>query len=581
MVPQGVGMTVSPLTETDAPGQGELAPHKNEGLKISSNGLDGVLSTEINDLSTPRISEDAGQLLKFHGSYMQDDRDQRKVLKKAGKDRAWSFMVRTKLPGGRLSAEQYLVADELATTLANNTLRITTRQDFQFHGVGKEKLKQLVRSLNERWMTTYGGCGDVARNVLTCPVADLLPGHAIDYQALAKQISDHFLPDSTSYYELWLDGEKILADGTHVKVQQQRTESFYGQAYMPRKHKIVIGLPHDNCVDLFTNDLALEAILDADGTLTGFNLVAGGGLGSTHGQAATFARLGDRIGFLPVDQAIPVIKAASEIYRDYGDRTNRRHARLKYVLAERGVEWFRDQLGMRLGERLPLPVEVPAYGVDDHVGWHQQADGKWLVGLWIENGRIKDTEQRLIKTGLRAIISEVQPEIRLTAQQNLVLVNIPADTRPRVEALLARYGMSAGDDGLSTLRRFAMACPALPTCGLAVAESERYLPDVISALEERGYGSDRVWIRMSGCPNACSRPPSAEIGIVGRSMGLYNLYAGGSFEGTRLTRLYKADVRSNVLPDTLAAVLEQWRQERGPDEAFGDWANRTLTFIEE
>ena len=551
-------------------------PSKVEELKAASQGLAGPLWEELADTTTDRVSEDSYQLLKFHGSYQQDDRDLRQQRKKQKLDRAWSFMVRTKFPGGRLTAEQYLLADELASTVGNNTLRITTRQDFQFHGVGKANLKPLIRALNERWISTYGGCGDIARNTLTCPVADLLPGTHFDYQALAKQVSDHFLADSTAYYELWLDGEKILADGTRIKVAPQREESFYGPTYMPRKHKIAIGLPHDNCIDFFTNDLALETVLGSDGHVQGFNLVAGGGLGSTHGKAETFPRLGDRIGFLPVEQAMPVLDAATAIYRDFGDRSNRRHARLKYVLAERGVAWFQEQLAERLGWRLGPVAEVPAYGVDDHLGWHEQADGRWMVGVWIENGRIKDTPELAIKTGLRAIVEEVKPELRLTTQQNVVLVNIPAETKPRVEALLAQYGLSSGNGGLSVLRRYAMACPALPTCGLAVAESERYLPSLIGELEQRGFGNERVWIRMSGCPNGCSRPPSAEIGIVGRSLNLYNIYVGGSFEGTRLARLYRPDVRANVLADVLEELLNRWKRERAEGEAFGDWANRVL-----
>jgi sulfite reductase beta subunit-like hemoprotein len=545
-------------------------------LKAESNGLAGSIWEEMNDPSTDHVSEDSYQLLKFHGSYQQDDRDQRRERKKQGLDRDWQFMLRTKFPGGRLTAEQYLLADELVSRLANNTLRITTRQDFQFHGIGKFNFKQMVQELNERWMTTYGGCGDVSRNTLTCPVADLLPDHAFDYQALAQQISDRFMPESTAYYELWLDGEKVMADGTRVQVEPKRDESFYGPTYMPRKHKIAVGVPGDNCVDLFTNDLALEPIPGDDGQITGFNLVAGGGLGSTHGKAETFPRLGDRIGFLPTDQALSVLEAASAIYRDYGDRTNRRHARLKYVLEERGVAWFQEELGQRLGARLAPPAEAPRYGVDDHLGWQQQADGQWMVGVWIENGRIKDTDEFQAKTGLRAIVEEIKPEIRLTTQQNLVMVNIPTALKPRVEALLAQYGLSSGNGSLSALRRYAMACPALPTCGLAVAESERYLPDLIGELEQRGFGNERVWIRMSGCPNACSRPPTAEIGIVGRSLGLYNVYVGGSFEGTRLARLYKPDVRANVLADVLADTLSKWRENRAEGEAFGDWAAHEL-----
>jgi sulfite reductase (ferredoxin) len=556
-------------------------PTKAEGLKRANAGLGGILFEEIPDLSSDRISEDAYNLLKFHGSYQQDDRDVRRERKKQGQDRAWQFMVRTKCPGGRMTAEQYLLADELATRYGNGTLRITTRQGIQFHGIGKANLKPLIRALNERWVSTYGACGDVARNLTTCPVADLLPGHAFDYQALAKQISDRFLPESTAYYELWLDGEKVLADGTRVKPKPTHEESFYGPTYMPRKHKMAIGLPHDNCIDIFTNDLALEAVLDDHGHLRGFNLVAGGGLGSTHGKAETFPRLGDRVGFMPPEQALLVIETATAIYRDEGDRTNRRHARLKYVLEERGVEWFRDELAARLGWQLAKPAAVPQYGVDDHLGWHRQADGRWLVGVWVENGRIKDAPESRVRSGLRAIVDEFGVEIRLTAQQNIILANIRAEHKPRVDALLAIYGLSIGCGTLSALRRYAMACPAMPTCGLAVAESERYLPDLIGELERRGYGDERVWIRMSGCPNACSRPPTAEIGLVGRSLGLYNLYVGGSFEGTRLARLYRADVRANVLADVLADALDQWRRGRTPGEAFGDWAARELVPTQE
>jgi sulfite reductase (ferredoxin) len=271
-----------------------------------------------------------------------------------------------------------------------------------------------------------------------------------------------------------------------------------------------------------------------------------------------------------------VLEAASAIYRDYGDRTNRRHARLKYVLEERGVAWFRQELAERLGAPLEPPVDVPRFGVDDHLGWHQQKDGRWLVGVFIEHGRIKDEGAFQGKTGLRRIVEEFQPDVRLTNQQNIILANIGEADKPRVQALLEQHGLSSGNGALSPLRRWAMACPAYPTCGLAVAESERYMPDLISELEQRGYGDERVWIRMSGCPNACSRPPSAEIGIVGRSLGLYSIYVGGSFEGTRLARIYKPDVRAHAMVDTLAEMLDQWRAGRAEGEAFGDWAWRTL-----
>jgi sulfite reductase (ferredoxin) len=550
--------------------QPERQPSHVEEIKLANPGLGGVLLDDIANASE-RVSADGETLIKFHGSYQQDDRDQRQERKKQKADRAWQFMVRTKCPGGRMTAEQYLLADELAGTLANGTLRITTRQAIQFHGLGKQRLKPLIKALNERWVTTYGACGDVARNTLTCPVADLLPGHDLHLQELAQQVSDRFLPESTAYYELWLDGEKVLADGKRVMLQPNRAESFYGPTYLPRKHKMAIGLPHDNCVDLLTHDLALEAVLE-DGVLRGYNLLAGGGLGSTHGKAETFPRLADRVGFLPPEQALPVLEAATAIYRDYGDRTNRKHARLKYVLEERGVAWFQEELAARLGWALEPAAAVPAYGVHDHLGWQEQRDGNWMVGIWVENGRIRDA----VREGLRAIVAAVRPEIRLTPQQNIVLAHIAPSDRPLVEGLIASFGLLTGSGPLGEMRRYAMACPALPTCGQAVAEAERYLPDVIGELERRGYGDERVWIRMSGCPNSCSRPPTAEIGIVGRSLGLYHVYVGGSFAGTRLARLYRADVRSAGLVDVLAGVLDQWRAERDVGEAFGDWAHRAF-----
>ena len=563
-------MIDTPPNETAAP-----KPSHVEEIKLANEGLGGVLLDQIRDASTDRITDDAEVLIKFHGSYQQDDRDQRQQRKKEKRDRAWSFMVRTKTPGGRMTADQYLLADEIATTHGNGTLRITTRQGIQFHGVGKQHLKPLIRALNERWVTTYGACGDVARNVLACPVADLLPGHDYDLGGLAQQISDRLLPDSTAYYELWLDGEKILADGSRVRVTPNRSESLYGPTYLPRKHKIGIGLPNDNCVDLFTHDLALEAVADG-ATLRGFNLLAGGGLGSTHGKSETFPRLGDKVGFFAPEHALAVVETATAIYRDYGNRSNRKHARLKYVLEDRGVQWFRDELAQRLGWPLEPPADVAPYAVHDHLGWERQSDGNWMVGVWVENGRIKDAEGARVRAGLKAIVEAVRPEIRLTAQQNIVLARISDADRPRVEALLAEHGIATRGGGLGELRRYAMACPALPTCGLAVAEAERFLPGIIGELERRGYGDERVWIRLSGCPNSCSRPPTAEIGIIGRSLNLYNVYVGGSFAGTRLARLFREDVRGHDLADLLAATLDQWRSERSEGEDFGDWANRAL-----
>ncbi len=547
-----------------------------EEIKIANPGLGGVLLEEIRHPQQERLGEEAAILLKAHGSYQQDDRDQRQARKKASQDRAWQFMVRTRAPGGRMTAAQYLLADELATRHGNGTLRITTRQGLQFHGVGRANLKPLIKALNERLITTYAACGDVARNVMTCPVADLLPGHHYDLQAVAQRINDRFIPESTAYYELWLDGEKVLADGKRVKVTPNREESFYGPTYMPRKHKMAIGLAHDNCVDLFTHDLALEAVVEEGGSLRGFNLLAGGGLGSTHGKAETFPRLADRVGFLRPEHALAVIEAASAIYRDEGDRTNRKHARLKYVLEERGVAWFRQELARRLGWPLEAPVEVGPYAAHDHLGWQQQADGNWLAGIWVASGRIKDEGGQRVRTGLRAIVELTGAEVRLTPQQNIVLARITPAQRKAVTALIAEYGLatSEGEAGLTTLRRHALACPALPTCGLAVAEAERYLPTLLDALEARGFGAEQVNLRLSGCPNSCSRPPTAEIGIIGRSSGKYNVYVGGCRAGTRLARLYRAEVKAAELPDLIGALVTRWRAERLAGESFGDWATR-------
>lgn len=550
---------------------------KVEFIKLENPGLGGILLHEIPDASLISLSEDANVLLKFHGSYQQDDRDQRQVRKKEKRERAWEFMVRTKTPGGKMSAEQYLLADELASSFANQTLRITTRQAIQFHGVGKSNLKKLIKGLNERWITTYGACGDVARNVAACPVADLLEGNRFNLQKIASDINQRLLPASSAYYELWLDGEKFLEDGKRVKVAPNREEPIYGARYMPRKFKIAVGLADDNCVDLFTHDLALEGIVSSDGWLQGFNLVVGGGLGSTHGKHETFPRLGDRIGFFDPDLVLPVVEAVTRIYRDYGDRTNRRHARLKYVLEDRGVAWFKEQMTQELGWQLDEPVQVAETHAHDHLGWHRQKDGNWFVGIWVENGRVKDRTRE----GLRAIVERFQPEIRFTAQQNIILTQIAEADREQVQALIDEYDLQTGVGTLSSMRRYAMACPALPTCGQAVAEAERFLPDLIGELEQRGFGDERVWVRMSGCPNACSRPPTAEIGIVGRSLGLYNVYVGGSFEGTRLAHLYRAQIRSHELADLLSEVLQRWRDERDHSQAFGDWAHTALPELEQ
>lgn len=538
-----------------------------ERLKAESLGLRGTLAEEL-DNDASHLSEDAKLLLKFHGSYQQDDRDLRRERKKAGLEPAYSFMIRSKLPGGVVTAAQYLVHDHLAGQYANGTLRITTRQGFQFHGVLKGDLRKTIHELNDALVTTFGACGDVVRNVVSCP-APIAGGLREEVIEWARRLRDETLPRSRSYHEIWIEGASVTRSETEP-------DPLYGDQYLPRKFKIGFAFPDDNCTDVHSNDLGVLVIADGD-RVRGFNLLVGGGLGMTHNKPDTFPRLADPLAYVEPEELVEVAKAVIAVQRDYGNRVNRKRARLKYVLEERGVPWFREQVEAYLGRPLqdPLPVEVT--GIEDHLGWHEQGDGRLFRGVWVENGRIIDREGLQLRTALREIVSRYGTDVHLTTQQNLLLVNIAPEDRAAIDDVLHSHGVLTADE-LSEARRWAMACPAIPTCPLAVAESERVLPGLIDQIEQSldrvGLSGETFTIRMTGCPNGCARPYTADLAFVGRSLNKYVVFVGGNMEGTRLATQYADLVPFEQLVTTVEPLFERFRDERVPGEGFGDFWNR-------
>ncbi|HEX4202635.1 MAG TPA: NADPH-dependent assimilatory sulfite reductase hemoprotein subunit [Ktedonobacteraceae bacterium] len=542
---------------------------KVEQIKANSHYLRGEIAEELQNDSS-HVSEAQIQLLKFHGTYQQEDRDQRQARKSAGQEKAYQFMVRSRIPGGALTAEQYLIHDEIATKYGSGTLRITTRQSFQLHGILKGNLRNTIHDINESLLSTLSACGDVNRNVLACPAPTSDRAHA-QVQEIAHQIAMRLAPRSKAYYELWIDGEKV-----QTIEDPEEVEPLYGATYLPRKFKVAVAFPGDNCIDVYTNDVGLVANMDGE-TLTGFTVAIGGGMGATHGKPETHPLLAQPFCNVTVEQVLPVVETIVSVQRDYGDRQNRKHARMKYVVEERGIQWFRNEVEQRLGYTLADAQPVEFHDCEDHLGWHSQGDGRWFVGLSIENGRIHDSERRQLKTGLHQVIEQFRPGIRLTTQQDMLLIDIAAEQRPAIEAALQEYGISTNPKDAGAYR-FAMACPALPTCGLAVAEAERVLPDIVRQIEadmyEIGLGGEPLGIRMTGCPNGCARPYVGDIGFVGRSKGLYNVSVGGDRLNTRLNAVYAQSVRIENLAATIKPLLILWRDERLDQESFGDYCHR-------
>jgi sulfite reductase (ferredoxin) len=508
-------------------------------------------------------------LLKFHGTYQQDDRDARKTLEAAGLEKAYSFMVRVAIPAGAVTAEQYLDLERLADEHANGTLRVTTRQGFQFHGVLKGDLKPAIAAINETLLTTISACGDVQRNVMGCaaPLGDA--DHAT-VRRVAEAMATELRPGTRAYHEIWLDGEK--------QVSTEREEPFYRDQYLPRKFKTAVGLSTDNCVDIWSQDVGLLAIVQ-DGRIQGFNLLVGGGLGMTHNKGDTTARLAQPLGFVPTAHGVEAVRLVAAIFRDHGNRSDRRHARLKYLLAEWGIQRFREEFQRLASFTLGPAVALPPLPFHDHLGRHRQRDGRWFYGVFIQSGRIVDTGAHRLKTALHEIVSRLRPGVSLTAQQNLLFTDLDADGLETVERILQAHGVSLPTQ-LSAARRYSMACPALPTCGLAVAESERAIPGVLDQFEAEldglGLRDAPLTIRMTGCPNGCARPYTADLAFVGRSLGLYHVYVGGGLAGDRLADLYRADVPLDELLATVRPLLQRWAAERSGNEGLGDFYQRLM-----
>jgi sulfite reductase (NADPH) hemoprotein beta-component len=541
---------------------------RNEGLKANNTSLAGTIAQTLADANATHFSEDDYEFLKFHGIYQQDDRDKRKVAKH------YMLMVRTKFPGGVLSAQQYVACDDLATRYANNTLRITTRQDFQFHGILKCNVRQTMKSLNEALISTIAACGDVERNVMAPPTPATSP--LVDEVLVqARNLSDTLAPRTRAYHSIWIEGKEL---DLNTAENANFVDPLYGKTYLPRKFKTAFAIPPVNDIDIFTNDLGFIVIAE-NGKLAGYNLVAGGGMGMSHGNAQTFPRVADVIGFLRPEHLETFAKAVLTVHRDFGDRTNRKHARLKYVLQERGVDWFRSEVEKRAGCKLAPARDFQFTSQNDQLGWHQQTNGNYFLGLFVENGRIRDAGDYQLKTGLRRVVERFQPEVRLTASQNLLLVDVKPDCRGEIERILGEHGISVSNP-FSRTRLASMACPALPTCGLALAESERMMPDFLTRIEgllaELGLPQEEIVVRMTGCPNGCARPYMAEIAFVGKAPNKYQIYLGGNEPSTRLNRLYKDSVKTEELLNELRTVLRRYISEKLPGERFGDFCARVV-----
>lgn len=535
---------------------------KIERIKEQSRGLRGTIAEELEEPS-PIFTKDSVQILKFHGIYQQDDRDQRKSRRSSGGEKAYQFMVRVKNPGGgRLSPAQWRVLDEGASRFGDGTLRLTTRQGVQFYGVGKDRLRDLIRFLDREMLTTFGACGDGVRNVMCCPVSALRRDPVFDGQEWASRIADHLRYKTSAYLDIWLNGEKL----------QIEEEPLFGASYMPRKFKMAIGDPEDNCVDLLTQDVGILPCFK-EGRLEGFELFAGGGMGSTHGKKETHPRLAEALTHVPPSELLAVLEAIVQTQVDLGNREDRRQARMKYLVEELGIDRFRTEVSNRYGKSLPDPAGAVIVDRGTHLGWHHdQVAGRSYFGLSVENGRLADIEGRSLKSAVRQLVERFQCDVLLTPNQDLVFAGICESKVEAFDRAAAELCSRAWTP--SPLRSFSMACPALPTCGLALTEAERMLPGLIDQLELKGYGGDEVSIRVSGCPNSCSRPPVAELGLVGKGVGLYNVVVGGSRNGTRLAFPLFDGVGTSELPGLIASLLEAWHAHRFVGESFGDTCHR-------
>ena len=544
----------------------KIKESKVEVAKSKSEFLRGTVDEVLRDPKADHFEHDDLQLLKFHGTYQQDDRDLRKPRRDKGLGKAYSFMLRVTLPGGRLSAQQYLDLDRMADDFANGTIRLTTRQAVQFHGVLKTDLRETIRQINESCMTTLAACGDVCRNVMASapPFEDEVHETV---RRTADEIAVALRPATKAYHEIWVDGER--------QVSTMEEEPFYGELYLPRKYKVGVTVMGDNQIDIYSYDAGLIAIVENEKVI-GFNVLAGGGLGMSHGRQNTFAQIAHEVGFVSMENGVEAIKIIASIYRDFGNRSDRKQARLKYLINEKGLDWFLTEFKNRSDFKIEQPRVLPKVSNEDWLGVHRQNDKLWFYGLFVENGRIKDDEKRL-RTAIRRIVVETNCDITLTAQQSLIFTGLTKEQVNRVESILQEYGI-AGVNEISTSVRYSMACPALPTCGMAVAESERVAPAVVREIESLiasvGVTDEPFTFRMTGCPNGCARPYTADIALVGRRPGIYHLFVGGRLAGDRMADLYAADIKIEDFIETLRPLVEQWAAHRRPKEGLGDFYQR-------
>ncbi|MDB5414353.1 MAG: NADPH-dependent assimilatory sulfite reductase hemoprotein subunit [Rubritepida sp.] len=539
-----------------------------ETIKAESAGLRGPIAAEISaDAPKGGLSEASYTLLKFHGTYEQFDRDTATERKQAGEDKEWSFMVRVRAPGGRLTAAQWLALDALAETYADGSLRLTSRQGVQFHGILREKLKPSIAAVDSALLTTLAACGDVVRNVVTTPAPRRDAIH-IRLQAEASRLSSALLPKSGAHHEIFLDEEPVSTPDV---------EPLYGPTYLPRKFKIGLAHPADNTPDVLANDLGFIMQTDAAGAITGWLVTIGGGMGMTHNKPATYPRLADAVALIGPDEVLEVAEAVVRLSRDHGDRTDRKHARLKYVMAERGVEWARERLSADLGRPLLPAPPLPRFEIPDHLGWHEQGDGRWWLGLHIPAGRIVDRGEVRLRTALREAGKTLGVNPVATSQQDVLLSDVQAEDRAALEALLRSHNVPF-PDAFTPVARNMLACVALPTCGQSLAEGERVRQPILDQVEAElgrlGLLGERISLRLTGCPNGCARPYQGDIGVVGKSPGMYVVFVGGDFAGTRLNFPIADKVPLDRIGATLAPLLNLWAAQRDPGEGFGDFSTR-------
>jgi sulfite reductase (NADPH) hemoprotein beta-component len=544
----------------------DIKVNPNERIKANSRYLRGTLSESIADQATGALSPDDAQISKFHGFYEQDDRDKRHSRQQQFLEPYYSFMLRARLPGGVCTPQQWLTIDAVGRELGNGTIRLTTRQTFQYHGILKRNLKPLIKRINQVMIDSIGGCGDVNRNVLCNPNPVHSALHAEVYQ-WARRISEQLLPKTRAYHEIWLDGKPVTGG--------EESEPLYGETYLPRKFKTAVAIPPDNDVDVYTNDLGFVAIAE-NSHLLGFNVLAGGGMGTTHDDTTTFPRLADELGFIPVEHTLAVAQAVVAAQRDFGDRINRRHARLKYTIERMGLADFIAEVEHRAGIRFAPPQRVLFTQQGDRYGWIADGEEGWHLTLYIENGRVVDTPGALLMTGLRKIAEIHQGDFRITPSQNLIVAGVSAQQKDQIEHLARQHGLLS--EQKSQTRLASIACVALPTCPQAMAEGERYFPELLKRIEDIAarYGIERqgIVIRMTGCPNGCARPYVAEIGLIGKGPGRYNLQLGGDGTGLRLNRLFRKNLNEHELLKTLDGLFKLYAEKRLTDEGFGNFTLR-------